>query len=71
MWCTRGDSNPHLPGYSKPLLVVRNRPNQQPQSCETPDRDEANARWIEWYQEWKKKGFGGASGTGLFGEPPF
>lgn len=53
------------------FLVVRNRPNQQPQSCDTPRRDEANARWNEWYQEWKKKGFGGASGTGLFGEPPF
>jgi hypothetical protein len=53
------------------FLVVRNRPNQQSQSRETPDRDEANARWNEWYQEWKKKGFGGASGTGLFGEPPF
>jgi len=53
------------------FLVVRNRPNQQPQSCETLNRDEANARWNEWYQEWKKKGFGGASGTGLFGEPPF
>ena len=52
-------------------LVVRNRPNQEPQSRETPDRDEANAIWNEWYQEWKKKGFGGASGTGLSGEPPF
>ena len=58
-----------LPGTR--FLVVRNRPNQQPQSCETPNRDEANARWNEWYQEWKNKGFGGASGTGLFGEPPF
>jgi hypothetical protein len=53
------------------FLVVRNRPNQQPQSCETPNCDEANARWNEWYQEWKKKGFGGASGTGLLGELPF
>jgi hypothetical protein len=53
------------------FLVVRNRANQEPQSCETANREEANARWNEWYQEWKKKGFGGASGTGLSGEPPF
>lgn len=53
------------------FLVVRHRPNQPPQSCETSNSQEANSRWNEWYQEWKKKGFGGASGTGLFGEPPF
>lgn len=53
------------------FLVVRNRPGKPPQSCETPSRDQANARWNEWYQEWKQKGFGGASGTGFSGEPPF
>lgn len=58
-----------LPGTR--FLVVRNRPGQQPQSCETADRAVANDRWNEWYQEWKKKGFGGTSGNGLDGEPPF
>lgn len=53
------------------FLVVRQRPDQEPQSFESPDRDAANVKWNEWYQEWKKKGFGGASGTGLGGEPPF
>jgi hypothetical protein len=52
-------------------LVVRMRPSQEPQSVETPDRDRANARWNEWYQEWKSQGFGGASGTGLDGASPF
>jgi hypothetical protein len=53
------------------FLVVRNRPEQLPQSVETPDRATANAKWSEWYQEWKKEGFGGASGNGLDGGLPF
>lgn len=53
------------------FLVVRIRPNQQPQSCDTPNRAEANGKWNEWYREWKTKGFGGASGTGLLGTLPF
>lgn len=53
------------------FLVVRARPSQPPQSVETPDREAANAKWVEWYLEWKKQGFGGASGTGLDGAPPF
>lgn len=53
------------------FLIERNRPSQTPQSLQTSDRDLANAKWNEWYQEWKRKGFGGASGTGLSGEPPF
>lgn len=54
------------------FLVLRKRPGQDnPPSIETPNRDQANAKWNEWYQEWKQKGFDGASGTGLSGEPPF
>ena len=53
------------------FLVVRNRPNCEPQSLETSSQDVANAKWSEWYQEWKRQGFGGASGTGLLGELPF
>jgi membrane protein implicated in regulation of membrane protease activity len=58
-----------LPGAR--FLIVRERPDRQPQSMETSDRVAANATWNELYQEWKKRGFGGASGTGLDGEPPF
>lgn len=58
-----------LPGSR--FLVVRARPNQQPQSLETSDQNAANAKWSEWYLEWKKQGFGGASGTGLDGTSPF
>jgi hypothetical protein len=53
------------------FLVVRVRPNGEPQSLETQDRDGANAKWNELYQEWKKRGFGGASGNGLDGAAPF
>lgn len=53
------------------FLVVRARPNQSPQSVDTPDQGSANAKWNEWYLEWKKKGFGGAFGNGLDGAPPF
>lgn len=53
------------------FLVERNHPNKPPQSIQTPNRDEANAKWNEWYKEWQQNGFGGASGTGLSGEPPF
>jgi len=56
------------------FLVERHRPNQQgPQYKDTPSRDEANAQWREWYEEWKAKpgGFGGASGKGLFGDLPW
>jgi hypothetical protein len=58
-----------LPGNR--FLVVRTHPDKEPQSYETPDRDAANARWNEWYQEWKKRGFGGTSGNGLDGGLPF
>jgi hypothetical protein len=58
-----------LPGTR--LLVVRVRPDNEPQSLETQDRDIVNAKWNEWYQEWKQRGFGGASGSGLDGTPPF
>ena len=58
-----------LPGTR--FLVVRTHPESDPQSVETPSRDDANARWNEWYQEWKRAGFGGASGNGLDGEAPF
>jgi hypothetical protein len=55
------------------LLVERHLPNEQPKYCDTPNRDEANAQWRKWYEEWKAKpgGFGGASGTGLNGKPPW
>lgn len=60
----------NLPGTR--FLVVRNRPDREPQSLQCPDRETANAKWTEWYREWKTtKGFGGAFGTGLDGEPPF
>jgi len=53
------------------FLVIRVRPNQEPQSIETQSRESANGKWSDLYQEWKKKGFGGASGNGLDGVPPF
>jgi Ca2+/Na+ antiporter len=60
----------NLPGTR--FLVVRNRPDREPQSLQCPDREAANAKWTEWYREWKTtRGFGGASGNGLDGEPPF
>lgn len=52
-------------------LVVRSHTWQQRQFLLTLNRDEANAKWSEWYNEWKQKELGGASGTGLSGEPPF
>jgi hypothetical protein len=58
-----------LPGTR--FLVVRMHPDREPQSLETPDRDAANAKWNDWYQEWKRKGFGGASGNGLDCAPPY
>jgi hypothetical protein len=59
----------NLPGTR--FLVVRERPGREPQSIQAPDRDAANAQWNEWYQEWRKGGFGGASGNGLDGASPF
>jgi hypothetical protein len=56
------------------FLVERHRPNQHdPQYKDTPNREEANAQWREWYEEWKAKPtqFGGASGKGLEGKPPW
>lgn len=53
------------------FLVLREHPNSDPQSLDTQDRDGANAKWNEFYQEWKRTGFGGASGNGLDGAPPF
>jgi len=53
------------------FLVVRARPDREPQSLETQNRDAANAKWNEFYQEWKATGFGGASGNGLDGAAPF
>lgn len=54
-------------------LVERHRPNQQPAYCDTPDRERANEQWRTWYQEWQSQpgGFGGSSGTGLDGRPPW
>jgi len=52
------------------FLVVRQRQDQDTQSVSAPDRETANAKWIEWYREWKQKGFGGASGN-FDGDPPF
>jgi hypothetical protein len=52
-------------------LVIRVRPGRDPHTIETSDRNAANAQWKEWYMEWEKQGFGGASGTGLDGTPPF
>jgi len=57
-----------LPGTR--FLVVRQRPDQDPQSVSAPDRETANAKWTEWYREWKQRGFGGASGN-FDGDPPF
>jgi hypothetical protein len=59
----------NLPGAR--FLVIRVRPDREPQTLESADRSVANAQWGEWYLEWKKHGFGGASGTGLDGAPPF
>jgi len=58
-----------LPGTR--FLVLRSHPDRDPQSVETSDRHAANTRWNEWYQEWKKAGFGGASGSGLDCTAPF
>lgn len=52
------------------FLVVRQRPDREPQSVSAPDRETANAKWTEWYREWKQRGFGGAFGN-FDGEPPF
>lgn len=48
-------------------------PKKDPEAFNTSDRDEANAKWREWYREWKKQpgGFGGSFGTGLDGSPPW
>jgi hypothetical protein len=43
----------------------------QPRYKLTPNKDEANAQWFEWFDEMKKKGFGGCSGTGMDGTRPF
>lgn len=59
----------NLPGSR--FLVIRARPDLEPQTLETADRAVANAQWGEWYLEWKRDGFGGASGNGLDGAPPF
>jgi hypothetical protein len=55
------------------FLVERHLPNQQPKYRLTPNREEANAQWHKWYQEWKAQpgAFGGASGTGLNGRLPW
>lgn len=53
------------------FLIVRARPNQDPQTVDTPDQASANAKWNQWYSEWKKEGFSGAFGNGLDGAPPF
>jgi hypothetical protein len=48
------------------FLVERHRPDQQnPQYKLTPNRDEANAQWLKWREEWQAQpnGFAGASGT--------
>lgn len=60
-----------FPGIN--YLVEWQRPNQNPKSMQTPNRAQANDQWLSWYQEWKKQpgAFGGASGTGLDGMPPF
>lgn len=54
-------------------LVEWQRPNQNPKSMQTRNRAQANDQWLNWYQEWKRQpgSFGGASGTGLDGTPPF
>jgi hypothetical protein len=54
-------------------LVERKASDQDPKSCLTSNRDEANARWNEWFKEWEKQpgGFGGSFGTGLDGRPPW
>jgi hypothetical protein len=54
-------------------LVERKASGQDPKSCLTSNRDEANARWNEWFKEWEKQpgGFGGSFGTGLDGRPPW
>lgn len=53
-------------------LVERHiRGESQPRYKLTPSADEANAQWFEWYDEMKKNGFGGCSGTGLDGTRPF
>lgn len=46
---------------------------QEPKSCSTPNRDEANAQWLIWYEQWEKQpgGFGGTFGTGLGIRKPF
>jgi hypothetical protein len=55
------------------FLVVRERSGEEPKSLETPNQDEATAKWQEWYREWQQQpgGFAGASGTGLDGKPPW
>jgi hypothetical protein len=55
------------------FLVERVVPKVEPESFQTPDRDKANAKWQEWYTEWKKQpgGFGGSFGTGLDGKLPW
>ena len=56
-------------------LVERYIPGEQaPRYKLTPNKDEANAQWFEWYDEIKRSnngGFGGCSGTGLDGQRPF
>jgi hypothetical protein len=46
---------------------------QKPKSCSTPSRDEANAQWLVWYEQWEKQpgGFGGTFGSGIGVKRPF
>jgi hypothetical protein len=55
------------------FYVERVVPKQGPNSYLTSDRDKANAKWREWYYEWKKQpgGFGGSFGNGLDGISPW
>jgi predicted nucleotide-binding protein len=60
-------------GFPKVYLVEFTMRNKEPKSCSSEDYKVANVQWHEWYKEWKQQpgGFGGSSGTGLDGIPPW
>lgn len=62
-----------FPGVGYMVERVSADQNQPPKYVITPNQNEANATWWKWYKEWKAMpgGFGGASGTGLDGKPPW
>jgi hypothetical protein len=65
--------NVTVPEAPARFLVQRLSPKHESKSLYTEDFEEANTQWNRWYKEWQKSptGFGGASGNGMDGKPPW